>query len=96
MADVFIAYEYPDPWASRMIDADTDFERLCNRLADKKVLATPYGPVIYQCAQDQDPQQVGRPIARWAGAAGVVAINEERESDGLMRSVTHFVLEFLT
>jgi len=95
MTEVFIAYEFPDPWASRMIDADSDFASLCQRLTDKRVMATPYGPVIYRCAANKDPQLYGRPVALWAGAAGVMSMDQARESDGLMRSVPDFVLEFL-
>ena len=95
-AAVFIAYEFPDPWASRMIDVDADFARLCRRLEEKNILVTRYGPVIYRCAANEDPQLYGHPVALWAGAAGVMPMDQAHESDGLMRSVPDFVLEFLT
>ena len=91
MTELFIAYEFPDPWASRMIDVDHDFARLCQRLEDKKALVTPYGPVIYLAIADEDPQQIGTPLARWAGTAGLEPVDEPQ----LMVSVTHFVRRYL-
>ena len=95
MADLFIAYEFPDPWASRMIDVDADFERLCQRLADKKVLVTPYGPVIYRSPEGADPQQAGRPVAAWWGQNIVSPVDKHGDASELMISVTDFVLNFL-
>lgn len=95
MTDVFIAYEFPDPWASRMILVDASLERLCRRLQKKWVPVTPFGPVIYRCSANEDPQQHGRPVAAWCGKDVVTAVDSFGETSGLMVPVSHFVLEFL-
>lgn len=99
MQEIFIAYEFPDPWASRMIEVSPDFEKLVQRLADRKVLVTPYGPVIYRCRPGLDPQQHGVPLAAYCGqhASGELVVNpvdELGEASGLMMSASDFVLEF--
>ena len=93
--DIFIAYEFPDPWASRMIEVGQDFERLVQRLADRKVLVTPYGPVIYRCRPGLDPQQHGVPLAAYCGEGVVNPVTEHGKTSGLMMSASDFVLEFL-
>ena len=94
MSEVFIAYEFPDPWASRMIDVDQDLELLFRRLAEKKVLVTPYGPTIYVCEAGEDPQTHGTAIAQWKGTAGVLELSPVGVIAQLMRSEADFVRRF--
>ena len=91
-SEIYIAYEFPDPWASRMIDTDTDLVRLVCRLQDKNQVVSAYGPVIYKCEADQDPMYHGVPVCLWCGGDVVCPVGQDGQENGLMSSVAHFVL----
>jgi hypothetical protein len=92
---LFIAFEFPDPWASRMLDVDEDIEELCRRLNASGATTTAHGPVIYLCDEDEDPARSGLPVARWIGAADLELIDPKHQGrDKLMSSAADFVLEF--
>jgi hypothetical protein len=101
MTDLFIAYEFPDPWASRMLDADTSLVALVERLRSKRVTVTTYGPAIYRSPAGADPMLAGVPVCLWRGGDVVCQVGGDHHGaseqpldhhDGLMSSVSHFVL----